>query len=108
MIEYDKKYILLPAKLYLLDNYLDKSKLTPPFDYRAMSSPRKREEFMTQFESIVEWVNQTVKKVEDKFVHEKLQKTALYDEYSRLMDVQRQYAAALKKLAEGRQKIGTR
>lgn len=73
-----------------------------------MSSTRKREEFMTQFESIVEWVNQTVKKVEDKFLHEKSQKTVLYEEYSRLMDVQRQYAAALKKLAGERQKFGAR
>ncbi|KOB74915.1 Uncharacterized protein OBRU01_08329 [Operophtera brumata] len=63
---------------------------------------------LLEFESIVEWVNQTVKKVEDKFLHEKLQKTALYDEYSRLMDVQRQYAQALKKMAMEKQKIGTR
>lgn len=65
-----------------------------------MSSARKREEFMVQFESIVEWVNQTVRKVEQKFKSEKEQKAALHAEYSRLMDVQRQYAAALKKMAE--------
>lgn len=76
--------------------------------YRAMSSARKREEFMSQFESIVEWVNQTVKKVESKFKSEKDQKVALHAEYSRLMDVQRQYAATLKKLAEERQKLGKR
>lgn len=70
-----------------------------------MSSPRKREEFMTQFVSIVEWVNQTVKKVEEKYRAEKEQKAILHTEYSRLMDVQRQYATALKKLAEERQKI---
>ncbi|XP_063623310.1 coiled-coil domain-containing protein 93 [Cydia splendana] len=81
----------------ILDNYEE-----------AMSSARKRDEFMTQFESIVEWVNQTVKKVEQKFKHEKDQKTALHAEYSRLMDVQRQYAAALKKLAEERQRFGKR
>lgn len=69
-----------------------------------MSSTRKREEFMNQFESIVEWVNQTVKKVEQKFLREKEQKSALHAEYSRLMDIQRQYAAALKKLAESRLK----
>lgn len=60
---------------------------------------------MTQFESIVEWVNQTVKKVEHKFLTEKEQKSALHAEYSRLMDIQRQYAAALKKLAESRHKF---
>lgn len=60
---------------------------------------------MTQFESIVEWVNQTVKKVEEKFRIEKERKTALHSEHSRLLEIQRQYAAALKKLAEERQKI---
>lgn len=60
---------------------------------------------MNQFESIVEWVNQTVKKVEQKFLREKEQKSALHAEYSRLMDIQRQCAAALKKLAEGRHKF---
>lgn len=70
-----------------------------------MSSARKREEFMTQFESIVDWVNQTVKKVEEKFNSEKARKTILHDEYTRLIDIQRQYAAALKKLAAERQKI---
>lgn len=71
-----------------------------------MSSARKREEFMSQFESIVDWVNQTVRKVEDKYKNEKEQKAALHNEYSRLLEVQRQYAVALKKLAEERQKIG--
>lgn len=59
---------------------------------------------MTQFESIVDWVNQTVRKVEQKFKHEKEQKASLHTEYSRLMEVQREYAAALKKLASGRHK----
>lgn len=72
-----------------------------------MSSVRKREEFMSQFESIVDWVNHTVRKVEEKFKNEKERKNDLYNEYSRLMDVQRQYAAALKKLGEQRQRIDT-
>ncbi|XP_047504341.1 coiled-coil domain-containing protein 93 isoform X1 [Pieris napi] len=80
----------------ILDNYEE-----------VMSSPRKREEFMTQFESIVDWVNQTVRKVEHKYQTEKEQKAALHTEYSRLMDVQRQYAAALKKLASERHRIGS-
>lgn len=71
-----------------------------------MSSSRKREEFMTQFESIVDFVNQTVKKVEIKYKCEKDKKAVLHSEYSRLLDVQRQYAAALNKLAEERQKLG--
>lgn len=73
-----------------------------------MSSSRKREEFMAQFESIVEWVNQTVKKVEQKYKEERDKKTALHLEYSHLLDIQRQYAAALKKLAEDRQRGGDR
>lgn len=95
---------LLEVKLYtskelsLLNSILDN------YD-EAMSSARKREEFMTQFESIVEWVNHTVKKVEEKYRSEKEQKNALFNEYSRLMEVQRQYATALKKLAEERQRI---
>ncbi|XP_022129119.2 coiled-coil domain-containing protein 93 isoform X2 [Pieris rapae] len=80
----------------ILDNYEE-----------VMSSPRKREEFMIQFESIVDWVNQTVRKVEHKYQTEKEQKAALHTEYSRLMDVQRQYAAALKKLASERHRIGS-
>ncbi|KAH9637133.1 hypothetical protein HF086_016155 [Spodoptera exigua] len=97
---------LLEVKLYtskelsllnsILDNYEE-----------AMSSVRKREEFMSQFESIVDWVNHTVRKVEEKFKNEKERKNDLYNEYSRLMDVQRQYAAALKKLGEQRQRIDT-
>lgn len=76
--------------------------------FRAMSSSRKREEFMNQFESIVDWVNQTVRKVEDKFKNEKERKAVLHAEYSWLMEVQREYAAALKKLAEGRQRFRER
>lgn len=64
-----------------------------------MSSPRKREEFMTQFESIVEWVNQTVRKVEEKYKNEKDEKNKLYNEYTNLLELQRQYAAGLKKMA---------
>ncbi|CAB3259752.1 unnamed protein product [Arctia plantaginis] len=97
---------LLEVKLYtskelsLLNSILDN------YD-EAMSSVRKREEFMSQFESIVDWVNHTVKKVEEKYKSEKQQKADLYNEYFRLMDIQRQYAAALKKLGEERQKLGT-
>ncbi|VVC90904.1 unnamed protein product [Leptidea sinapis] len=79
----------------ILDNYDE-----------AMSSVRKREEFMMQFESIVDWVNQTVRKVEEKYKQEKEQKASLHHEYCRLMEVQRQYAAALKKLSEERHRIG--
>lgn len=71
-----------------------------------MSSARKRDEFMTQFESIVDWVNQTVKKVEMKFQEEKQKKQALQEEYSRLLHIQRQYAAALNKLTAVRQRLG--
>ncbi|XP_039755327.1 coiled-coil domain-containing protein 93 [Pararge aegeria] len=105
-----KQYYIFYNTLYEVKLYTSKelsllNSILDNYD-EVMSSARKREEFMTQFESIVEWVNQTVKKVEQKFIHEKEQKAALHAEYSRLMDVQRQYAAALKKLAEGRHKFG--
>ncbi|GBP19895.1 Coiled-coil domain-containing protein 93 [Eumeta japonica] len=77
----------------ILDNYEE-----------AMSSPKKREQFMTQLESIVEWVKQTVKKVEQKYKDEKEKKAALNNEYSHLLDLQRQYAITLKKLTEERRR----
>lgn len=86
-------------ELSLLNSILDNYEV-------AMSSARKREEFMSQFESIVDWVNQTVKKVDQKFKDEKDKKQALHVEYCRLLYIQRQYAAALKKLAAERQRTG--
>ncbi|CAK1586276.1 unnamed protein product [Parnassius mnemosyne] len=104
-----KQYFIFYNTLYEVKLYTSKelSLLNSILDNyeEAMSSTRKREEFMTQFESIVDWVNQTVRKVEEKFNSEKEQKTALHTEYTRLIEVQRQYAAALKKLAAERQKI---
>ncbi|XP_013140125.1 PREDICTED: coiled-coil domain-containing protein 93 isoform X1 [Papilio polytes] len=104
-----KQYFIFYNTLYEVKLYTSKelSLLNSILDNyeEAMSSARKREEFMTQFESIVDWVNQTVKKVEEKFNSEKARKTILHDEYTRLIDIQRQYAAALKKLAAERQKI---
>ncbi|XP_050351457.1 coiled-coil domain-containing protein 93 [Nymphalis io] len=104
-----KQYYVFYNTLYEVKLYTSKelsllNSILDNYD-EVMSSARKREEFMTQFESIVEWVNQTVRKVEQKFKSEKEQKMALHAEYSRLMDVQRQYAAALKKLAEQRHKF---
>ncbi|XP_032520545.2 coiled-coil domain-containing protein 93 [Danaus plexippus] len=105
-----KQYYIFHNTLYEVKLYTSKelsllNSILDNYD-EVMSSARKREEFMTQFESIVEWVNQTVKKVEQKYKNEKEQKAALYGEYSRLMEVQRQYAAALKKLAAERHKFG--
>ncbi|CAH2091262.1 unnamed protein product [Euphydryas editha] len=104
-----KQYYIFYNTLYEVKLYTSKelsllNSILDNYD-EVMSSARKREEFMTQFESIVEWVNQTVKKVEQKFKSEKEQKAALHAEYCRLMEVQRQYAAALKKLAEERHKF---
>ncbi|KAG7296188.1 hypothetical protein JYU34_021289 [Plutella xylostella] len=105
-----KQYYIFYNTLYEVKLYTSKelSLLNSIIDNyeEAMSSTRKREEFMSQFESIVEWVNQTVKKVETKYQQEKDKKTDLHSEFSRLMDVQRQYAAALKKLADERNKLG--
>ncbi|KAJ2944287.1 hypothetical protein O0L34_g18273 [Tuta absoluta] len=103
-----KQYYIFYNTLYEVKLYTSKelSLLNSILDNyeEAMSSARKREEFMTQFESIVEWVNQTVRKVEQKYKTEKERKAGLHSEYSRLLDVQRQYAAALNKLAESRQR----
>ncbi|KAM3966186.1 coiled-coil domain-containing protein 93 [Aphomia sociella] len=105
-----KQYYIFYNTLYEVKLYTSKelSLLNSILDNyeEAMSSARKREDFMTQFESIVDWVNQTVRKVEDKYKNEKERKAALHNEYSRLLEIQRQYAAALKKLAEERQRIG--
>ncbi|XP_053606602.1 coiled-coil domain-containing protein 93 [Plodia interpunctella] len=107
-----KQYYIFYNTLYEVKLYTSKelSLLNSILDNyeEAMSSARKREEFMSQFESIVDWVNQTVRKVEEKYKQEKETKNALHIEYSRLLEVQRQYAAALKKLAEERQKVGDR
>ncbi|KPJ14293.1 Coiled-coil domain-containing protein 93 [Papilio machaon] len=104
-----KQYFIFYNTLYEVKLYTSKelSLLNSILDNyeEAMSSTRKREEFMTQFESIVDWVNQTVKKVEEKFNSEKARKATLHNEYTRLIEIQRQYAAALKKLAAERQKI---
>ncbi|CAH2039725.1 unnamed protein product, partial [Iphiclides podalirius] len=104
-----KQYFIFYNTLYEVKLYTSKelSLLNSILDNyeEAMSSTRKREEFMTQFESIVDWVNQTVRKVEEKFNTEKEQKATLHAEYTRLIEVQRQYAAALKKLAAERHKI---
>ncbi|CAH0398688.1 unnamed protein product [Chilo suppressalis] len=104
-----KQYYIFYNTLYEVKLYTSKelsllNSILDNYD-EAMSSARAREEFMTQFESIVDWVNQTVKKVEEKYRAEKGRKTALHNEYSHLLEIQRQYAAALKKLAEERQKI---
>ncbi|XP_059053892.1 coiled-coil domain-containing protein 93 isoform X2 [Achroia grisella] len=104
-----KQYYIFYNTLYEVKLYTSKelsllNSILDNYD-EAMSSTRKREEFMTQFESIVDWVNQTVRKVEDKYKSEKDRKAVLHNEYSRLLEIQRQYAAALKKLAEERQKI---
>ncbi|CAH0761106.1 unnamed protein product [Diatraea saccharalis] len=104
-----KQYYIFYNTLYEVKLYTSKelsllNSILDNYD-EAMSSARSREEFMTQFESIVEWVNQTVRKVEEKYRAEKERKTALHKEYSYLLEIQRQYAAALKKLAEERQKI---
>ncbi|CAG4950446.1 unnamed protein product [Colias eurytheme] len=106
-----KQYYIFYNTLYEVKLYTSKelsllNSILDNYD-EVMSSPRKREEFMTQFESIVDWVNKTVRKVEEKYKNEKEQKAALHTEYCRLMDVQRQYAAALKKLASERHRIGS-
>ncbi|KAL4703277.1 hypothetical protein ACJJTC_015409 [Scirpophaga incertulas] len=73
-----KQYYIFYNTLYEMKLYLSKelsllNSILDNYD-EAMSSARSREEFMTQFESIVDWVNQTVKKVEEKYRVEKEKK----------------------------------
>lgn len=75
----------------ILDNY-----------HEAMSAPKKREQFMEQLESIVEWVKQTVRKTETKYLEEKDKRDKLSKDYNILLEINREYMTTLKRLAEER------
>ncbi|XP_058987042.1 coiled-coil domain-containing protein 93 isoform X2 [Musca domestica] len=64
----------------------------------GMSTQHGREEFIQQFEQIVQGVKQTEQKVKLKFMEEKKRRDALNEELQGLLELQRQYAAAVKQL----------
>lgn len=61
-----------------------------------MSNFHAREQFVNQFETIVDGVRQTKSKVGAKYVDEKTKRDALNAHLSSLVEQQRKYAAAVK------------
>lgn len=70
----------------------------------GMSTQHGREEFIQQFEQIVHGVKQTEQKVKNKYMEEKKRRDALNDELQGLLELQRQYAAAVKQLTRDLQR----
>ncbi|XP_061393809.1 coiled-coil domain-containing protein 93 [Musca vetustissima] len=64
----------------------------------GMSTQHGREEFIQKFEQIVQGVRQTEQKVKLKYLDEKKRRDALNEELQALLELQRQYAAAVKQL----------
>ncbi|XP_075167323.1 coiled-coil domain-containing protein 93 isoform X2 [Haematobia irritans] len=64
----------------------------------GMMTQHGREEFVQQFEQIVHGVKQTEQKVKQKLMEEKRRRDALNEELQGLLELQRQYAAAVKQL----------
>jgi hypothetical protein len=61
-----------------------------------MQTPQAKEQFMLQFEQIVEGIRQTKVKVKSKCDEEKLKRDHLNAQLLALVDQQRKYAAAIK------------
>ncbi|XP_036344006.1 coiled-coil domain-containing protein 93-like isoform X1 [Rhagoletis pomonella] len=66
----------------------------------GMTSAQGREEFIKQFEAIVAGVKQTEQKVRQKYNEECARRDALNAELQSLLELQRQYAAAVKQLTK--------
>ncbi|XP_054740279.1 coiled-coil domain-containing protein 93 isoform X1 [Anastrepha obliqua] len=66
----------------------------------GMTSAHGREEFIKQFEAIVAGVKQTEQKVRQKYNEECARRDALNTELQGLLELQRQYAAAVKQLTK--------
>lgn len=64
----------------------------------GMMTTHGREEFIQQFEQIVNGVKQTEQKVKTKYTEEKRRRDMLNEELQGLLELQRQYAAAVKQL----------
>ncbi|XP_023298178.2 coiled-coil domain-containing protein 93 [Lucilia cuprina] len=66
----------------------------------GMMTTHGREEFIQQFEQIVNGVKQTEQKVKTKYNEEKRRRDMLNEELQGLLELQRQYAAAVKQLTK--------
>ncbi|XP_034479019.1 coiled-coil domain-containing protein 93 [Drosophila innubila] len=64
----------------------------------GMLSPHGREDFIRQFESIVDGVKSAQDKVRHKYNEERMRRDELNEELLGLLELQRQYAAAIKQL----------
>lgn len=64
----------------------------------GMMSSHGREEFIKQFETIINGVKQTESKVRAKYNEEKRRRDMLTEELQGLVELQRQYATAVKQL----------
>ncbi|ALC42514.1 fidipidine [Drosophila busckii] len=64
----------------------------------GMLSPHGREDFIRQFESIVDGVRSAQDKVRHKYNEERMRRDELNEELQSLLELQRQYAAAVKQL----------
>lgn len=67
--------------------------------FSGMSNIHAREQFVKQFESIVDGVRQTRAKISAKYEDEKSKRDALNGHLSSLVEQQRKYAAALKQFS---------
>ncbi|XP_055841455.1 coiled-coil domain-containing protein 93 isoform X2 [Episyrphus balteatus] len=66
--------------------------------HEGMTTPQSREQFLKQFEAIVDGVKQTHNKVRQKCDDEKVKRDALNSQLMHLVEQQRKYAAAVKQL----------
>lgn len=64
----------------------------------GMMSPHGREDFIRQFESIVDGVKSAQDKVRHKYNEERMRRDELNEELQSLLEIQRQYALAVKQL----------
>lgn len=83
----------LDKELTLLDSILNNYN-------HANTSPQTRDQFLSQFEQIVENINQAKVKVEKKKQVEKMRKDQLNEVYVDLIERQRQYYRAVRELKE--------
>jgi hypothetical protein len=95
-----KQFYTLYNTLEDTKRYLEKemSILNSIFDnyYEAMQTPQAKDQFMVQFEQIVEGIRQTKAKVKTKHDEEKMKRDALNGQLLTLVEQQRKYAAAIK------------
>ncbi|XP_023931883.1 coiled-coil domain-containing protein 93-like [Lingula anatina] len=98
-------------QFYTLYNTLDDTKLYLNKEFnllnsihdnfsQAMSSPANKEQFLKQFEQIVEGVKQNRAKMDKKKQEEKMRRDQLNDQYLDLIEKQRQYFKTVKDFKE--------